>query len=302
MTTAQAPFSARNRGTHRKVDNDFPPSARIGLLHLLFVLSDRDYIGGWATVARELQRIGRVPPVEYDASSVKDNQKIKNDVEQLVLNLAWDKALDFCERLHSYLAQDVTVWNSDDRLELITPKAEVQKFISDDLQRLFYEEELAFEFSDGVVRRQGRRHTVDLASRAQMAMGDLSLNGARKHYEKAMQFFRHPSNPDYENCVKEAVCAVEAAGKALFPNASAATLGDLSKWLKNTREIVVPNALTKVIDGIYGYRSGGDGVGHGGAMGGVATSEVAELILAICASLIIFLVDVCKSQEPDVPF
>jgi hypothetical protein len=301
MGTAQAPFSARNRETHRRVDNDFPISARIGLLHLLFVLYERDYIGGWATVARELQRIGRIAPVQYNGSSVSSNEKIQHYVEQLVLDLPWDKALDFCERLYSYLAKEVTAWN-DDQAELIHPKSDVQKFIAENLQLLFVEEELAFEFSDGVVRRQGRRHTVDLASRAQTVLGDSRLNGARKHYEKAMNFFRSPTKPDYENCVKEAVCAVEAAGKALFPNAKAATLGDLSKWLKTTREIVVPNALTKVIDGIYGYRSGGEGVGHGGAIGGAATSEVAELILAVCASLVIFLVDVCNSQDPDVPF
>jgi hypothetical protein len=62
-----------------------------------------------------------------------------------------------------------------------------------------------------------------------------------------------------------------------------------------------PNRADQVVDGIYGYRSGGDGVGHGGAVGGAATSEVAELILAVCASLIIFLVDASKSPRSHAP-
>ena len=119
----------------------------------------------------------------------------------------------------------------------------MQAFINRELQRLFNEEDLAFEFSEGVVRRRGRRHTVDRISKAEVVLGDPRLAAARKHYEKALQFFRKPSKPDYENCVKEAVCAVEAAGKALFQEAKAQTLGDLTKWLVGHADIRLPKAL-----------------------------------------------------------
>src|SRR4029077_18676316 len=52
------PFSARNRGTHAQIDNDFPPTARMGLLHLLRGLLDRNYVE-WKSVLAELRRIGR---------------------------------------------------------------------------------------------------------------------------------------------------------------------------------------------------------------------------------------------------
>jgi len=160
---------------------------------------------------------------------------------------------------------------------------------------------LAYEFSEGIVRRRGRRHTVDQATRAQVVLGDIRLTGARKHYEKALQFFRHPTKPDFENCVKEAVCAVEASGKALFPSAKAATLGDLAKWFATTKDYGVPKALLKTIEGIYAYRSGGDGVGHGGATGGPATAEVAEYVLSVSASQIIYLVDI-ENTNDEIPF
>lgn len=102
--------------------------------------------------------------------------------------------------------------------------------------------------------------------------------------------------------MKEAVCCVEAAGKALFPQAKAATLGDLSRWLVANKDVKVPKALGQTITGIYAYRSGGDGVGHGGAEGGPATAEVAEYVLAVCASQVIYLVDLANAQEPDIPF
>jgi len=141
-----------------------------------------------------------------------------------------------------------------------------------------------------------------MASKAQGVLGDARLANARKHYEKALQFFRNPSKPDFENAVKEAVCAIEAAGKALFTTAKAATLGDLAKWLATSKEVSVPKALCQTITGVYAHRSGGDGVGHGGTSGGAATAEVAEYMLAVCASQVIYWVDLANAQEGEVPF
>jgi hypothetical protein len=69
-----------------------------------------------------------------------------------------------------------------------------------------------------------------------------------------------------------------------------------------TKDVSVPKALGQTLTNIYAYRCGGDGVGHGGADGGPATVEVAEYVLAVCASQIIYLVDVSNSQEVDIPF
>ncbi|MCS3835151.1 hypothetical protein HNP10_003962 [Aeromonas veronii] len=184
---------------------------------------------------------------------------------------------------------------------MVKEKRDVQIYIASEIERLILEENLAFEFSDGVVRRRGRRHTEDKVTRAHVVMGDSRLNESRKHYTKALNFFRNPTAPDYENCVKEAVCAVEAAGKALFPASKAATLGDLAKWFLKTNDYEIPKALVKTIEGIYAYRSGGNGVGHGGAEGGVATLEVAEYILGVTASQIIYFVEV-EMLNDEVPF
>lgn len=301
MTELKAPFSARHRGQHQHVDNAFPKSARVGLLHLLYDLEEKDYVAGWPAIARELQRISRLPPTSYGASSVSDLLNAKTEVEEVLSSLSWDKHYDFCERLYSYLSQDVLEPVGFGEFKISIPKSEVQVFISEELERLFLEENLAFEFSEGLVRRRGRRHTEDKATRAQFVLGDNRLAGSRNHYTKALQFFRHPTKPDYENSVKEAVCAVEAAGKALFPSAKAATLGDLTKWFSNTKDYDIPKALIKTIEGIYAYRSGGNGVGHGGAQGGAATVEVAEYVLGVCASQIIYLVDIEKVHD-DIPF
>jgi hypothetical protein len=301
MPESIVPFSARHRGQHRQVDSDFPKSARVGLLHVLCDLVDTDYVSDWKRIARELQRIGRLSPVEYSTASAS-LPRARSDAESALMNLAWERVFDFCERLHSRLAKECGYWDEDRDWVVSTSRVDVQAYIAGELRRLFLEEGLAFEFSDGIVRRRGRKHTVDVAARAEVVLGDPRLGSARKHFDKAWQFFKHPSRPDFENAVKEGVCCVEAAGKALFPQAKAATLGDLSKWLVASKDVRMPKALGQTITATYAYRSGGDGVGHGGADGGAATAEVAEYVLALCASQVIYLVDLASAQEPDVPF
>ena len=91
--SSQAPFSARNRGQHRQVDADFPESARNGLLHLLFDLVSKDYVAGWPSIAKELQRIGRLAPVEDESSSVSSKREAREDVEAALGSLKWENRI-----------------------------------------------------------------------------------------------------------------------------------------------------------------------------------------------------------------
>lgn len=301
-TSSQAPFSARAAGQHRQIDSDFPITARTGLLHLLSDLVDRQYVADWIVIARELHRIGRLPLVGYEVSLVASIRQARADATVALESLAWPKAYDFCERLYGHLAHQMGYEDSYGNYTEQIARSDSQAYIAAELQRLFLEEALAYEFTDGVVRRRGRKHTVELTAKSQVVLGDPELVGARQHFEKALQFFRHPTKPDYENAVKEAVCAVEAAGKVLFPKAKASTLGDLIKWLGSTPTVSVPKAVTQTMTGVYTFRNGGDGVAHGGASGGKASLEVTEYMLAVCASQIIYLADLANGSDGDIPF
>lgn len=300
-TNNPPPFSARHGESLNRIDRDFPASARTGLSHLLHDLVEKQYVRGWDCLAKELLRINREPPVIFNSSSVTDIERAKRIANDVLFNLPWVKVYDFCERLHNYLASEVGVegqygWETE------IPKAEVQAYIAEELQRLFLEEGLVFEFSEGAIRRQGRKHTAEMAAKAHLVLGDPLLLGSRKHYEKALSFFRSPAHPDYENCVKEAVCAVEAAAKALFPESKQNTLGGFVTWLNSSKHIEVPKTLSATISAIYGFRNGGDGIAHGGGTGGSATKDVAEYILSISAAQIIYLTDLVNQRDGDVPF
>jgi hypothetical protein len=271
------PFSNRNLGAHFQVDSNFPESARTGLLHLLLDLTNRSYVRGWMGIAREFERIARVKPVEYQYDS-----NAREAAQKLLLSLSWDKVLDFCERLYTFLAQAG------------------KNYVADELNRLFIEENLAFEFRDGRVERRGRAHTSTQVSRAQIVLGDARLGSARKHLNKALKYFQNVSQPDPENAVKEAVCAVEATARALFPEAQGNTLGDIIKSITGNEVGQLPKSIAQTFHGLYGFRSGGEGVAHGGTTGGAATSDLAEYVLGVAASQIILLVDVANLQEDEI--
>jgi hypothetical protein len=236
-------------------------------------------------VIGELERIARIVPDDRGPGA-----------DELLFNMEWDKVFDFCERLYSYLAREVMGFD-----EVTTSKNEVQEYIASELQRLFLEEHLAFEFSRGLVHRRGRRHTADRVTRAQMVLSDPRLRKALAHFNKALKYFRNVSEPDYENAVKEAVCAVEASARALFPSGGA-TLGDIVKSITGSGVGQLPKPIAQTFHGLYGFRSGGEGVGHGGTEGGAATKELAEYALGVAASQIVILVDLAAASEPDVPF
>lgn len=287
------PFSARNRGAHAQVDNDCPETTRIGLLHILYRLVGQEYVPDWPEVAFELQRIARIKP------NLQGNAR--NSAEEVLFQLPWEKVFDFCERLYNFSAQQVTRYNQEHEvLEVITSRSAVQEYIASELQRLFLEEHLAFEFSNGIVRRRGRRHTANQIAGADLVLGDPRFSSARMHYNKAQKYFRNMA-PDYDNVVKEGVCAVEAVARVLFPS-EGSTLGEVTKSITGSEAGQLPKTIAKTFDGLYGFRGSGQGVGHGGTDGGAVTKELAEYALAVAASQIILLVDMALTLEPDVPF
>ena len=296
MTTApQTPFSVRNRREKDWIEEDFPVSARTGLLHLLNDAVDNYHLSGWPIVAKELRRIARVAPRNYNSAYVPDIKEARIDTEGYVKQLDWERLYDFCERLYSHLAQDTTYEENGEGV--VITKAHSQSFFAEEMQRLFEEENLGYEFRDGLVQRRGRRHTINQINKAEKALADLRLQAARKHFSKALRYFRDREKPDPENAVKEAVCAVEAAAKELFPEANAATLGDFVKWATGSERCLLPKTIGQTFSGSYAFRNGGEGVSHGATSGGVVTAELSEYVLGVAASQIILLADLARGDE-----
>ncbi len=294
-TTPLPPFSARSRREKSWIEEDFPATARNGLLHVLSESVEKDYLRDWFVVARELRRIARVAPSTYDEGSIEGMRKARSDVEIHLNQLDWDRLYDFCERLYSHVAQDVTrQYNAE---ETTITRAQAQSFLAEEVQRLFEEEALGYEFRDGLVQRRGKRHTISQTNKAEKALADQRLDAARIHFSKALRYFHDRKKADHENTVKEAVCAVEAAAKELFPDAKAKTLGDFVVWATSSERNLLPKTIGQTFSGLYGFRNSGTGVAHGAASGGAVTAEISEYVLGMAASQILFLADLARNDE-----
>jgi len=216
---SKVPISHRLAAGKAWIQDDFPESARIALLHLLHDLVEQRFIRGWIAVDKEIRRIARDEPREYNESKVQEVNAARLSVRTTLNSLQWTAALDFCERIHSRLAVDVTDWRgpNDDTQVVVTPREKVQLYIADELERIFLEEHLAFTFVENEIRARGRKHTRAQLAKAEPTFADPRLSEARQYFAKAMRYFENKDSPDFENVIKEAVCAVEAAAKRLFP-------------------------------------------------------------------------------------
>lgn len=293
--TPSPPFSSRNRRERNWIEEDFPATARNGLLHVLSEGIEKNYLRDWIVVAKELGRMARFAPEDYDESSVKGIKQARLATEALLGQLDWDRSYDFCERLYSHLTQDISRWYNDETFT--TTKVEAQAFFAEEVQRVFEEESLAYEFRDGLVQRRGKRHTISQTSKAESALTDQRLDAARRHFSKALRYFHDRKKTDHENTVKEAVCAVEAAAKELFPEAKAKTLGDFVSWATSVDRSLLPKTIGQTFNGLYGFRNSGEGVAHGASSGGVVTAEISEYVLGMAASQIVFLADLASNEE-----
>ena len=112
-------------------------------MHLLFDLVDRRYLADWTLVARELNRIGRLPLTVYNSSSVPSLKQARTDAETALQGIDWAKVYDFCERLYGHLAQEIGYEDQYGTYDVQVSRGDVQTYVAAELQRLFLEESLA---------------------------------------------------------------------------------------------------------------------------------------------------------------
>ena len=150
------------------------------------------------------------------------------------------------------------------------------------------EEGLAYEFDKGIFHRKGFPKTVQSIESATKVLSDPKLNKSRFHYLKALNFFNDIKNPDYENTIKEAICAVEACLISLYSP-------DISKNFENCiRTIIgndtgkVPAPLVESLIKLYGYRNNGIGVSHATNKGLKVSIKEAEFVISACADYITY--------------
>lgn len=271
------------------VDDDFPKSAIPALYWILSDLVGKGYVSGWDEVKKEFGWVARVTVVSV------------SDLEPTLRGLHWTKVFIFCERVHSRLLKEKGRWLNEEWVEEAS-LTQVQQYYQETLNELLAEENIAYEFRDGKFYRPGRHQTQKSLAQGFKVLALPELSAAAGHFRKANAFFSSALDPDYPNAVKEAVSALESALKALFPGFASKEFNNTLVKLRGTREGQIPPTIVKGMQALYEFRGAATDVAHGGADGGIVSPEVAELVLSLAASYIVFLVNFRDSQGEEIPF
>jgi hypothetical protein len=163
------------------LDKDVPESARVGLLSLLGKLVRNDYIATWFVISTEALHVARRLRQEFP-SDLSDDEDICVTV---VKEMPWDKFYIFCEKTYTVLQSS----NEEDR-----SLAEARQFYTDEINELMAEENLAYEFADGLFHRRGRPQTQKSLQRVSAVLSDPSYVQVRNYYNKAIDFLMSAQN------------------------------------------------------------------------------------------------------------
>jgi hypothetical protein len=112
------------------------------------------------------------------------------------------------------------------------------------------------------------------------------LRSVSLHIKTALGLLADRKSPDYRNCIKESISAVEAACK-LITNDEKATLGEAIKKFKS--KVGLHAALEKAFLNMYGYTNDADGIRHALMEESTLTFEDAKFMLVSCSAFVNYL-------------
>jgi len=121
-----------------------------------------------------------------------------------------------------------------------------------------------------------------------------NLKPLKTHLGRALQLLSDRVNPDFRNCIKESISAVESYC-CILTNHPKATLGQALKVIE--KEHSLHSALKNSFSSLYGYTSNADGIRHALLEEDNLKQEDAIFMLVACSSFINYLIK--KTSKTD---
>lgn len=295
------PFAQRfGFDTSKPVTDDFPDKARVSLAYLLKDLIDRRYVMPWHQVHDELHRVGAITEGYLD--QFPDASELTTGLV-LLQGMEWHRVYTFCERAYKKLLRTVEGW--DDEMDgMVTTVAigEVRDYYQGELNELLGENNIGYHFVDGEFQRRGRAQTQKSIQRVGMVLSQTRLAPVRDHFNKALKYFNERPAPEKENCVKEAVCALEAAVDILTGKPASKDFTRAVKQLQGNDPGQIPPPIAEGMIKLHAYRGSAQGVGHAALQGSSVSEIEAELVLSLVASYVTYLADLFPEEGQEIPF
>ena len=251
---------------------DVPERARVGLYHAVEQFFD------------ELDKQAHLASLELYKNTcvalrIPRNRRVINyfdappETEKIINTCIWWQFYDICE----------VVWET----LCFSKYNRYEKDFTAQVNTLFREEQLGFEFKDGKVEKIGSGFIDAKVKEARYLLKEPEFKGADELFEKAIKDLNERPKPDVENCIKDAVATVESVGKVIRNDKNVR----IDNIIKDAiQKGVIPRLLGDPIIKLYAYRGNEPAVAHGGIEPSKVTVDEAEFVLAMSAAIIIYLV------------
>jgi hypothetical protein len=253
------------------MSDSVPDSARIGFWNILydFFTFDRPHP---LTFTKLYERVTRALKLQRNMRALMHESIAFEHLEMIVKQSELKQYYDICQ----ITAQIIEEKSS----------SKYESFVNL-LDSLFKDEYLGYELREGRIEKTLPDFLSIQVQESRYLLKEPEFKGADQHFEKAIKALSIRSNPDVENCVKDAVAALESVARVITSNNTAL----LDKIIRDlTKKGVIPKPLNQVIEKIYAYRGNEPGVSHGAVDIPNVTVNEAEFILATSAASIIYLV------------
>ena len=222
----------------------------------------------------------------FDIPEVKRKYRFEDSVvfaygeafSLVLLEADWFTFLDGCE---------IIIRGFSDAVKKTREARGVAERFMKDVNDLFQSHGLGYEIRNGRVERIGSTFVDRGVARAFVLLQDPRFKGPEEQFQRALGAFNRKPEPDRANAVKDAVGALEGVARVITGDLKS-TLADLLKANQALKQLI-PQPLRVLVEKLYAYRGEKEGVAHGQTSLLAVKDEEAELVIGMCASIIILL-------------
>lgn len=298
-SSSPVPFSQRfGIDNGKPVEGYIPETFISAIAFLLHSFNKRGALAGREEIWIELLRSARFqydPVVDYETEFSSNCLRILKEMD-------WWRVYTFLERVYRIGLTSEGFFDDGENWIETKSVEEVQKFFSSELNEILEEENIVYRFVDGHFQKRGRAQTQKAFQKVGLVLCDPKLDRVRIHFLKARKFFDERPIPDTENCIKDALCAVEACIEILTERPASNDFTKTLAQLQGNGDREIPSPIAESLKKLHSYRGSGQGVGHASTKGSRVSVTEAELVLSLVASYISYFVDLWPYEEDEIPF
>lgn len=173
-----------------------------------------------------------------------------------------------------------------------------------EINKLLSSENIGWHLKKGKLEREGSEYLdKETVERVKKVLKHSDFKGPNNQFLKAINFFSKRPKPDRENCIKEAVGALEGVARILLKDKNI-TLGKAINKLVRTDKIRKP--FDRIFHVLYGFVSNEPGSRHGAFELSIIDVGETEFVLYNSAACMLFLCEKfgyspIEEQEEELP-